>query len=193
MEHNNGTERYSFKNRYTAIACVNKSMAIGRDGKLLYHINADLSNFKSMTDGNVVIMGRKTFESLPGLKPLKGRVNIVITSKENYVVDGADDEEFCDTYVCSSLEDADSLCYAFFGDRQLFIIGGESIYRQAIDAGIVDEVRLTVVNDDAEGDAHFPDIESDVNYKRVFRTSSLRDYSNDNDLYYRYVFFRKVA
>ena len=64
---------------FKIITCINKKGVIGNEGKLLYHIKNDLANFKRMTVGNVVIMGRKTFESLPGGKPLNDRINIVLT------------------------------------------------------------------------------------------------------------------
>ena len=76
-----------FKNKYTAIVCVNNKNAIGKDGELIYSIGADMRNFRSLTTDNVVIMGRKTFESLPDRHPLKERVNIVLTKNESYTVD----------------------------------------------------------------------------------------------------------
>ena len=71
---------------FKIIACINQKRALGKDGKLLYTIKNDLANFKRMTVGNVVIMGRKTFESLPNGEPLKDRINIILTSNEEYGV-----------------------------------------------------------------------------------------------------------
>ena len=68
---------------FKIIACINKRGVIGNHGKLLYSIKNDMKNFKSMTIGNVVIMGRYTFESLPKKKPLKDRINIIITNQNN--------------------------------------------------------------------------------------------------------------
>lgn len=71
------------------IVAMTRSGAIGRKGDLLYHISADLKRFKSITMGKPVIMGRKTFESLPG-GPLPGRRNIVVTRRKDYPADGID-------------------------------------------------------------------------------------------------------
>ena len=75
---------------FKIIACINKRGVIGNHGKLLYSIKNDMKNFKSMTIGNVVIMGRYTFESLPKKKPLKDRINIIITKDNEYNVEASD-------------------------------------------------------------------------------------------------------
>ena len=134
-------------------------------------------------------MGRKTFESLPNMLPLKDRINIIITKQDDYQVETDFPEIFNDTYVCHSLEEADQLCYAFFSDRELFIIGGGEIYNESFTLGIVDKAILTYVNDDKEGDVKFYDIDNDERYKVIFKTTSLRDQSND--IYYSYVVYKK--
>jgi dihydrofolate reductase len=143
--------------KFIIIACLNKKRAIGKNGKLLYHINNDINNFSMMTKHNgVVIMGRKTFESLPGGKPLPDRINIVLTSDVEWGVEASDN-----LYIVNSIEDAVELCEAFFSDKELFVIGGESVYRQFIENDLVDEMRLTIVNDETEGDTHFPEFNKD--------------------------------
>lgn len=157
--------------KFKIIACINQKRVLGNEGKLLYHIGNDLTNFKRMTVGNVVIMGRKTFESLPNNEPLKDRVNIIITSNEEYGVSA----EFKNVYIVHSVKDAVELCDAFFGDKEVFVIGGESIYRQFMEENLVDEMRLTIVNDDADGDAVFPEYNEDewyVYYKSMAQVSS---------------------
>jgi dihydrofolate reductase len=124
-----------------------------------------------MTVGNVVIMGRKTFESLPNGVPLKDRVNIIITTDEEYGVDA----KFDNVYIVHSVEDAVELCDAFFSDKEVFVIGGESIYRQFMEKDLVNEMRLTIVNDDADGDAVFPEYNEEdwyVYYKSMAQVSS---------------------
>ena len=156
---------------FKIIACINQKRVLGNEGKLLYHIGNDLANFKRMTVGNVVIMGRKTFESLPNGAPLKDRVNIIITTDEEYGVDA----KFDNVYIVHSVEDAIELCDAFFSDKEVFVIGGESIYRQFMEKDLVDEMRLTIVNDDAEGDAVFPEYNEEdwyVYYKSMAQVSS---------------------
>lgn len=136
---------------FKLIVCLNTRRVIGNDGKLLYHIKNDLANFKSITSGNVVIMGRNTFESLPNKSPLSNRVNIVITSDENYCVDANDD-----IYIVHSIEDAISMSKSLFYDKDAFVIGGASIYDQFLKKGVIEEMYLTKVYDDAEGDTVFP-------------------------------------
>ena len=157
--------------KFKIIACINQKRVLGNEGKLLYHIGNDLANFKRMTVGNVIIMGRKTFESLPNNEPLKDRVNIIITNNEEYGVNA----EFKNVYIVHSVKDAVELCDAFFGDKEVFVIGGESIYRQFMEENLVDEMRLTIVNDDADGDAVFPEYNEDewyVYYKSMAQVSS---------------------
>lgn len=156
---------------FKIIACINQKRVLGNEGKLLYHIGNDLANFKRMTVGNVVIMGRKTFESLPNGVPLKDRVNIIITTDEEYGVDA----KFDNVYIVHSVEDAVELCDAFFSDKEVFVIGGESIYRQFMEKDLVNEMRLTIVNDDTEGDAVFPEYNEEdwyVYYKSMAQVSS---------------------
>lgn len=157
---------------FKIIACINQKRALGKEGKLLYHINSDLSNFARMTSYNgVLIMGRKTFESLPNGEPLKNRINIILSSSEDFGVD----EKFDNVYIVRSIDDAIELCDAFFSDKELFVIGGESIYRQFMERGLVDEMRLTIVKDDADGDAFFPEYVEDewyTYYKSMVQVSS---------------------
>lgn len=156
---------------FKIIACINQKRVLGNEGKLLYHIGNDLANFKRMTVGNVVIMGRKTFESLPNGAPLKDRVNIIITTDKEYGVDA----NFDNVYIVHSVEDTIELCDAFFSDKEVFVIGGESIYRQFMEKDLVNEMRLTIVNDDTEGDVVFPEYNEEdwyVYYKSMAQVSS---------------------
>ena len=158
--------------KFIIIACINQKRAIGKNGKLLYHIGNDISNFARMTKNNgVVIMGRKTFESLPNGEPLKDRINIILTSNEEYGVS----QDFDNVYIVHSVKDVIELCEAFFSDKELFVIGGEAIYRQFMDADLVDELRLTVVKDDEEGDVTFPEFNENewrTYYKSMAQVSS---------------------
>lgn len=179
------------RNKYTVIACVNNKNAIAKDGNLMYNIKADMANFKSLTIDNVVIMGRKTFESLPNGKPLKNRINIIVTGNSEYSPVGSESwtkDELNNTYLVNSLQEADDLCYAYFADKELFIIGGGQIYSKAYELDMVDKVIITLVNDDTEGEVYFPNIEDDK-FKVIFKTMSLRDHPNDT--YYRYVVYKR--
>lgn len=110
---------------------------IGRDGRLPWHIPADLRHFKALTQGTPMIMGRKTFESLPGL--LDGRRHIVLTRDAEWQEDGAE--------IAHSVDDALHLANA----PHISVIGGAEIYRQFLT--IADRIELTEVHIEAQGDA----------------------------------------
>lgn len=135
------------KSSITIIVAYTNNLLIGKDNSIPWHISDDLKRFKKLTTGNVIIMGRKTFESL-GSKPLPNRTNIVVTRNTDYHHDGV--------IVCKSIEDALSHCK---NDSQPFVIGGGEIYSQTIN--IVDKIELTRIYKDYEGDAYFPDIPLD--------------------------------
>ena len=143
--------------KFKIIACFNKKRVLGKDGHLIWRIKNDLANFKRQTLNNVVIMGRKTFESLPNQEPLKNRINIIITSNKEFCID----PKYDNVYIVYSINDAVELCNALFDDKEIFVIGGESIYRQFMDSGLVTEMRLTIVNDEADGDVFFPEYNED--------------------------------
>lgn len=103
------------------VAC-SLDCAIGNKGDLLCHVPEDMKRFKELTTGNVIIMGRKTLESLPGKKPLPNRDNIVLTADKNYHVDGVD--------VVHSETELFDLLDKKYKDREHWIIGGASIYDQ---------------------------------------------------------------
>ncbi|SCI15862.1 MULTISPECIES: dihydrofolate reductase [unclassified Romboutsia] len=117
------------------IVAVDKNGAIGRDNDLLFHIKDDLKNFKKLTSGNIVVMGRNTWESLP-VRPLPNRENIVLTtSGKSY--EGAK--------VFTNFDELKN--YLDNEDRDVYIIGGASIYNQILDKNIADEAHVTFVNE----------------------------------------------
>ncbi|MBQ4023563.1 MAG: dihydrofolate reductase [Prevotella sp.] len=124
------------------IAAVARNRAIGRDNKLLYWLPNDLRRFKNLTTGHTIIMGRRTFESLPK-GALPNRRNIVLSRSQR---------EFpgCDCYA--SLKDALNHCQK---DEDIYIIGGASIYKQAMP--VADRLCLTEIDDTpTDADAFFP-------------------------------------
>lgn len=128
------------------IVAMAKNRAIGFNGDIPWHLPEDLKHFKATTMGHPVIMGRKTWESLP-FKPLKGRRNVVVTRNADYIAQGAD--------TFQSIEEAIAACKS---DETPIIIGGEQIYRQSIpfaSALMITEVDLVPEN----ADAFFPEID----------------------------------
>ncbi len=157
--------------KFKIIACFNQKHILGKNGHLIWRIKNDITNFKRQTLNNVVIMGRKTYESLPNGEPLKDRINIILTSNKEFSVDPKHDN----VYIVHSVSDAVELCDAFFDGKEVFVIGGESIYNQFMDANLIDEMRLTIVNDEAEGDVFFPDYNENnwyLYYKSMAQVSS---------------------
>lgn len=128
------------------IVAVDKNYGIGRDGKLLFSIPEDMAFFRSMTKGKTVIMGRKTLESLPDGRPLKGRRNIVL-SRDNAF--GAENVEVVDS--------VEELLSIICDDEAAFVIGGESIYRALLP--YCSRAYVTMVDAERDADRFFPRIE----------------------------------
>jgi len=129
--------------RISIIAAVAKNRAIGNKQKLIYWLPNDLKRFKALTTGHTIIMGRRTFESLPK-GALPNRRNIVLTRKGGTF-------SGCDVY--SSLKEALASCAT---DEDVYIIGGASVYQEAL--AVADRLCLTEVDDTpAEADTFFPD------------------------------------
>ena len=130
------------------IVAVSEDWGIGKDNELLWHISEDLKRFKRLTTGNVVIMGKKTWESLPK-KPLPNRRNIVLTDNP--------EETFEDAITAYSLDDSLAKCSP---GEEIFIIGGGSIYRQFMQ--IADRLFITHVHKKAPADIYFPEIDKKI-------------------------------
>ena len=126
------------------IAAMTKDRVIGKENKLIWNIPVDLKNFRNITSGNTVIMGRKTFESIGN--PLPNRHNIVVSSSMQHV-DGID--------VCKDIKEA--LAKAKEYGKEIFIIGGSSIYRQTVP--FADKMYISWVKKYYHGDAYFPDFD----------------------------------
>ncbi len=130
------------------IAAVAADRGIGRAGDLLWHISADLKHFKTLTTGSAVVMGRRTWESLPR-RPLPGRLNIVVSRNPGYQADGA--------VVTDTLASA-AQAAAAQGYEDIYIIGGGQIYTQAMP--LADRLELTEIDATApDCDTYFPAID----------------------------------
>jgi dihydrofolate reductase len=126
------------------IAAIGDNRELGKDNKIPWHIKADMKHFKKLTTGHPVIMGRKTFESIG--KPLPNRDNIIVSRDNNFTAEGCK--------IMPSLEDA--IGYASILDfDEIFIIGGASIYSQAMK--FADKLYLTLVKGSFDADAFFPE------------------------------------
>jgi len=169
--------------KFSIIAAADKNMGIGVDNKLPWRLKGDLQYFQYVTTEaeqgkvNAVIMGRKTWESLPDkTKPLKDRVNVVLSRNYADVPDGV--------LVVNSLEDA---LYQLWNDEKvdkIFVIGGASVYKQAIEHPDCDRIYLTEVQDVFNCDAFFPEIDYNI-----FEVIEDADPHDENGLKYRFAVF----
>lgn len=144
------------------ICAMSENRIIGRDNRLPWHLPADLRHFKRLTMGKPILMGRKTWESLPGLLP--HRTHIVLTRDRDYRADGG--------YVVHSMAEAIDMA----GDaEEWFVVGGENLYRQVLP--LVSRMYLTIVHTHADGDARFPGYEAGE-WREVSRERHEADDSN---------------
>ncbi len=136
------------------IVAVDRNWAIGKDGRLLVNIPADRQLFVKETTGKVVVMGRKTLESLPGGQPLGKRENIVLSKDPGYRVKGAK--------VCNSVDEALELLAGMNSD-DVYIIGGQSIYEQFLP--YCDTAHVTFVDYIYDADTLFPNLDADPQWR----------------------------
>ena len=158
------------------IVAIAQNRAIGYKGDLIYHLSADLKRFKALTTGHTVLMGRKTFESLPK-GALPNRRNIVLTRQQGI--------SFPDTEVYPSVTEALAHCTP---DEKIYVIGGAQIYEQALE--LADELEITLVHDTpSNADTFFPDYNSDGRWKLISR----EDYEPDerNPFPFSFLTYRK--
>lgn len=132
------------------IASADNNWAIGKNNELLIRIPQDMKRFRQMTTGNVVVMGRKTLESFPNQAPLKDRVNIVLTANPNYEVKGA--------VIVHSMDELQEELKKY-ESQDIYVIGGDSIYRQMLD--LCDTAYITKIDYAYEADAYLPNLEED--------------------------------
>jgi dihydrofolate reductase len=132
---------------FKIIVCVNSLGYIGVKNKLMNYLPSDLQHFKELTKNNVVIMGRKTFESLPK-GALPNRVNIVLTTDNNFTAPNV--------IVVHSLRECIDLCKKDYGAMKWFVIGGGTLYKEFLEQNIVNEIYMTYSFDHKIGDTLFP-------------------------------------
>lgn len=142
------------------IAAVGRNLELGKNNDLIWHFKEDMKFFKNTTMGHTVIMGRKTFESLP--KALPGRKNIVLSLNPNYTADSAE--------VISSVEEAVELSK----DSEVFVIGGGKIYELML--AYADKIYLTEIEDECkDADTYFPTFD-----KKIYKREVIASYEVDS-------------
>ena len=158
------------------IVAADKNWGIGRNNELLVSIPADMKMFREETSGKVVVMGRKTLESFPNGLPLKNRTNIVITKNKDYDAKGA--------IVVRSIEEALEEIKAY-PEEQIYIIGGEQIYRQFLP--YCDRAYITKIDYHYEADTHFPNLDEDPEWEMTH----ISDEQTYYDLEYYFTIYQK--
>jgi dihydrofolate reductase len=158
----------------SVIAAMTRNRIIGRNNELPWHLPADLKHFKALTMGKPMIMGRKTWESLPGLLP--GRQHIVVSRNPDYVAQ--------DAILALSLDEA----IAAAGDApEVMIIGGANLYQQALE--IANTLYITLIDMEVEGDVSFPPLDKTVWTQSQFEHHSA-DEKNPHD--YSFITYRRI-
>lgn len=130
--------------KISIIAAIGKNRELGKDNKLLWHIPEDMKRFKKVTANHPVIMGRKTYESIG--RALPERRNIIVTRDRNFTALGCD--------IFHSLEEAIDFAKTL-KDKEIFIIGGGEIYKQAMI--YADKLYLTIIDEEFDADTYFPE------------------------------------
>jgi dihydrofolate reductase len=158
----------------TIVAAVARNGVIGRRGGIPWHIPEDMARFRALTTGHPVVMGRKTWESLPDrFRPLPGRRNVVVTRTPAWAAEGAE--------RAGSLDEALQL---LDGAELVFVIGGAALYAGALP--LADELELTEVDLEVDGDAYFPEWDRDA-----FEEVSRKAYVSEDGPPFAFVTYRR--
>ena len=152
------------------ICAIARNNVIGANNSLIWHIPSDLKRFKKITSGHTIIMGRKTFEALPGVLPK--RKHIIITRDKSYKVDNENVEIF------HSVDDV--LKQFKNSSEEVFIIGGGQIYKQFLP--YADKLYLTILEKEFEGDTYFPEVN-----KHEWITEEKSEVITENDIDYYFI------
>ncbi len=157
------------------IVAYDQNKTIGLNNKMPWHFSKDMKYFKQTTMGHPVIMGRKTFDSIPEqFRPLKGRQNIVLTHNKSYST------KHSQIKIMHSIEEVLQYCQ----HKECFIIGGASIYRQFL--SYADKLYITHIEHSYKGDAFFPEINWQQ-YKKIYETKE-----TEKGIILRFAIYQKV-
>ena len=153
------------------IAAVGKNLELGKNNDLIWHFKEDMKFFKQTTTGHTVIMGRKTFESLP--KALANRRNIVITTNSNYKAEGIE--------TVTSIDEALAMCS---DDNEVFVIGGGKIYELMLP--YANKLYITEIDDScSDADTFFPAFDKSIYQKEIITEYKVNDIKFSHVLYFK--------
>jgi dihydrofolate reductase len=150
--------------KISLMAAMSKNRVIGNKGSIPWNMPADMKFFREKTENKVILMGRKTYESLP-IRPLPNRTNLILTRDINYRAEGA--------IVVNSIEQALKKAEKLDAN-ELMVIGGSEIYKEFLQ--VADKIYLTVIDAEIKGDAFFPELGSE--WKEISRDDRKKDEEN---------------
>ncbi len=167
------------------IFAVDNNFSIGLKGDMLFHLKKDLARFKKITMGNILVMGRKTLESLPGGKPLKGRTHIVLTRNKDY--------KNHDALVINDLSQLDGLLEKLNpqGEKEVFLIGGGDLVGQLIhkcDTAYITKVDKTY----SDYDTQIPNLDLSKDWKLIDQSETMVEEQKDQVFHYTYNKYKRV-
>ncbi|MDD3393543.1 MAG: dihydrofolate reductase [Anaerotignum sp.] len=157
------------------IVAVDEKWGIGRDGDLLCRISTDMKRFRSITSGNVLVMGRKTLESFPNKKPLPNRENVVLTNNLEYEAEGV--------ILCHSIEELPRILEGF-GEKEVFVAGGGTVYQQLLP--FCEKAYITKIKETFPADTHFPNLDMLPEWEIVEE-----DEREENGIKFSFVLYQK--
>ena len=143
------------------IVAYDSNRVIGKNNGIPWYLPKDLQRFSKLTTGRTVVMGYKTFLSLPKSLPLPYRLNIILSSKERKLPEN--------TVQAYTIEESLKIAKTMNPNKELFFIGGEGVYRQVLD--IVDYMYITEINHIYEGDTYFPEVDL-THFKEIKRVEN---------------------
>ncbi|MBR1861325.1 MAG: dihydrofolate reductase [Lachnospiraceae bacterium] len=159
------------------VAAVDKNWAIGNKGELLVRIPNDQKSFRELTTRKVVVLGRKTLDTFPQGQPLPNRTNIILTKDRDFKVKGA--------VVVHSIDELFEKLKAYRSE-DVFVIGGDSIYRQLLP--YCDTAHITAIDYEYEADAYLPDLSADPEWEKTADSDEITYF----DLSYSFVRYERV-
>lgn len=164
---------------------VDNNFSIGLDGDMLFHLKKDLKRFQTITSGNILVMGRKTLESLPGSKPLPNRTHLVLTGNKAY--------KNHDAIVLSDIDKLDEKLEEINPDvkekKEVFLVGGGNLVSQLLDK--CEKAYITKVDKSYENfDTQIPNLDQLDNWEVVQESEQEVEYHKDEEFRFRYVTYK---
>lgn len=159
--------------KLTMIAAIGKNRELGKDNDLIWHLPADLKFFKEQTKGHTIVMGRKTFESLPGMLPKRHHI---VISRSNPKLDER-------VEIFSNIDEFLKAYQNY--DEEIFVIGGAQIYSQMLP--YADKLILTEIDQSYEADVFFPEFD-----KAKYHRREVNDIT-ENDIHYKHLIYERIS